>query len=125
MISTGLAWPTILLPVETALISQFALFTFLYYNDSRATKRGWAPPWYAVYRFVLTFVVGSSIVLTLIGRGQVVDRIGKSTGPASRIKELRDSQMEQIEEEEEARRKFLAESEEEEEEEGAEEKEEE
>nr|POE74629.1 hypothetical protein CFP56_37160 [Quercus suber] len=68
--STAMAWPTILLPVEYALISQFLVFNFLYYNDSRATKRGWAPPWYAVYRFVLTFIVGASIVVSLIGRGE-------------------------------------------------------
>lgn len=103
----ALAWPTILLPVESALISQFLIFNFMYYTDSRASKRGWAPAWYGVYRFVLTFIVGSAIVASLIGRGQIADRVGKSPGPADKIKELRESQVQMIEEEEEARRQFL------------------
>nr|POE47216.1 hypothetical protein CFP56_00548 [Quercus suber] len=93
--STALAWPTILLPVEYALISQFLVFNFLYYNDSRATKRGWAPPWYAVYRFVLTFIVGASIVVSLIGRGQIADRIGSAPSAADRIQKLRNIQGEE------------------------------
>jgi hypothetical protein len=117
VISTGLGWPTILLPVEYALISQFLIFNFLYYTDSRATKRGWAPPWYSVYRFVLTFIVGGSIVVSLIGRGQIADRIGRLPGPSDRIKALRDNQFEQLEEEEEARRRFLADKDEKDEEE--------
>lgn len=128
VVSTALAWPTILLPAEYALISQFLIFNFLYYSDSRATKRGWAPSWYAVYRFVLTFIVGSSIVISLIGRGQIADRIGKLPGPADRIRELRESQVQSLEEEESARRRFLVskdeEDEEEEEEEGGEDEEE-
>jgi hypothetical protein len=124
VIATGLAWPTTLMPVETALISQFALFTFLYYTDSRATKRGWAPSWYGVYRFVLTFIVGSSIVVSLIGRGQISDRIGKAPNAADRIQKLRESQTEQLEEEESARRKFLASEDDEEKEEEEEEEEE-
>ena len=107
VVGTALAWPTILLPVEYALISQFLIFNFLYYTDSRATKRGWAPQWYAVYRFVLTFIVGSAIVASLIGRGQIADRIGKLPGPADKIREFRESQVQMIEEEEDARRKFL------------------
>lgn len=115
VISTALAWPTILFPVEYALISQFLIFNFLYYTDSRASKTGWAPPWYGVYRFVLTFIVGASIVASLIGRGQISDRIGRSSGPADRIRELREHQQQEFENEEEARRKFLAEKDEEEE----------
>jgi hypothetical protein len=57
--------------VEYALISQFLAFTFLYYNDARAAAAGRAPHWYGMYRFVLTFVVGASIVATLIGREQI------------------------------------------------------
>ncbi|GAB7364085.1 hypothetical protein MBLNU230_g4637t1 [Neophaeotheca triangularis] len=113
----AVAWPTILLPVEYALIAQFLAFNFLYYNDSRATKRGWAPPWYAVYRFVLTFIVGSAIVASLIGRGQISDRIGNLPGPADRIRELRNSQVASLEEEEAARRRFLASKDEEQQEE--------
>ncbi|KAK5114426.1 hypothetical protein LTR85_010249 [Meristemomyces frigidus] len=123
--SAALAWPTLLLPVEYALISQFLVFNFLYYTDARACKRGWAPPWYGVYRFVLTFIVGGAIVVSLIGRGQIAHLMGPSeNGPTAKIKQLRDSQMEQLAEEEDARRKFLAsedESEDEEEEGGDEE----
>jgi len=100
----AVAWPTILMPVEYALIAQFLAFNFLFYTDSRATKRGWAPPWYAVYRFVLTFIVGGSIVASLIGRGQIADQIGKLPGPADRIRALRDMQAQELEEEEAAKR---------------------
>ena len=89
-----MAWPTVLLPVEYALISQFLAFNFLYAVDSDATSKGLAPPWYASYRFVLTFIVGVSIVLSLIGRGRVQDLIGKPPAPADRVKELRQHQKE-------------------------------
>jgi hypothetical protein len=115
VISTAVAWPTILLPVEYALITQFLAFNFLYYTDTRAKTRGWAPPWYGVYRFVLTFIVGASIVVSLIGRGQIADRVGKPPGVADRIRAFRsDSQDTQILEEEEARRRFLGSEDEEE-----------
>ena len=71
VIAPAVAWPTLLLPVEYALISQFLAFTFLYYNDARAAAAGRAPHWYGMYRFVLTFIVGASIVATLIGREQI------------------------------------------------------
>ncbi|EED24343.1 conserved hypothetical protein [Talaromyces stipitatus ATCC 10500] len=71
VIAPAVAWPTLLLPVEHALITQFLAFTFLYYNDARAAGRGLAPHWYGMYRFVLTFVVGASIVATLIGREHI------------------------------------------------------
>jgi hypothetical protein len=65
------AWPSVLMPVEWALITQFLAFTGLYFADSRATTRGWTPPWYSTYRFVLTFVVGSAILLSLVGRARI------------------------------------------------------
>lgn len=104
IVASAVAWPTILLPVEYALITQFLAFNFLYYTDSRATKRGWAPAWYGVYRFVLTFIVGSAIVFSLISRGHVADRVGKLPGPADRVRALREAQTTQLEEEEAARR---------------------
>lgn len=110
--AAAVAWPTILLPVEYALITQFLAFNFLYYTDSRASQRGWAPAWYGVYRFVLTFIVGASIVLSLVGRGQIADRMGKLPGPADRIKALRESQTAQAQKEEaEKRNKRIAEDE--------------
>ncbi|EAW10591.1 DUF3429 domain-containing protein [Aspergillus clavatus NRRL 1] len=71
VIAPAVAWPTLLLPVEYALITQFLAFTFLYYNDARAAAQGRAPHWYGMYRFVLTFIVGASIVASLIGREQI------------------------------------------------------
>lgn len=49
-------------------------------------------------------MVGASIVLSLIGRGQIADKIGRVPGPADRMKALRDSQMESLEQEERERR---------------------
>jgi hypothetical protein len=65
------ACSTIFMPLEWALISQFFAFCFMYSFDFRATVRGWLPPWYATYRFVLTGVVGSAIVLSLIFRAKI------------------------------------------------------
>ncbi|KAL2056800.1 hypothetical protein ABVK25_003195 [Lepraria finkii] len=104
VIAPAVAWPTILLPVEYALIAQFTAFTFLYFADSRAVVRGWAPHWYSTYRFVLTFVVGASIVASLIGRGQIADQINRLPSPADRVKALRDSQLEAMEAEEREKR---------------------
>jgi hypothetical protein len=73
------------MPIEYALVSQFLAFNFLYYADSRATSRGWMPPWYGTYRFVLTFVVGASIVITLIGRGEIADRVKRLPSAVGRI----------------------------------------
>ena len=100
MVAPAVAWPTILLPIEYALITQFCAFTFLYFADARSVVRGWTPEWYSTYRFVLTFVVGASIVISLVGRGQIADQINKLPGPADRIKALRDSQLSAMETEE-------------------------
>jgi hypothetical protein len=70
-----------MMPIEGALITQFMGFVALYYVDVRATKQGWTPDWYRTYRFVLTAIVGASIVLTLIGRGELPDHI---PGPIER-----------------------------------------
>lgn len=75
MIAPAIAWPTLLLPVEYALITQFLTFNFMYYNDARAAASGRAPHWYGMYRFVLTFVVGASIVASLIGRQQIATTV--------------------------------------------------
>ena len=118
VIAPALAWPTTLLPVEYALITQFLAFTWLYFTDARATVKGWCPHWYSTYRFVLTLIVGASIVLSLIARGEIADKVGKLPGPADRLKALRDSQMDSLEQEERERRaKIIAKDEEEDEEE--------
>jgi hypothetical protein len=85
VVAPAVAWSTILMPIEGALITQFMGFVALYYVDVRATKMGWTPDWYRTYRFVLTAIVGASIVLTLIGRGELPDHI---PGPVERRKVL-------------------------------------
>lgn len=71
VIAPAVAWPTVFMPVEYALTTQFLTFVFLYFADSRATTRGWAPHWYATYRWVLTAVVGAAIFASLVGRAKV------------------------------------------------------
>src|SRR5271163_266707 len=102
IVATAVAWPTLLLSAEVGLITQFLAFTFLYYADARASTRGWAPSWYSTYRFVLTFVVGASIVASLIGRGQIADLVTKPPGPADRMRAVRALQLEQLKKEPEA-----------------------
>ena len=48
--------------------------------------------------------MGASIVVSLIGRGQIAHEIGRLPGPADRVKALRDTQMESLEKEERERR---------------------
>lgn len=95
VLAPAIAWPTVLMPVEYALISQFFAFNLLYAADAGAAVRGWVPSWYSQYRFILTFVVGTSIVLSLIGRGQVQDRVGRLPSTAQRIRELREGMSEE------------------------------
>ena len=115
IVATAVAWPTLLLSAEVGLITQFLAFTFLYYADARAATRGWAPPWYSTYRFVLTFIVGASIVASLIGRGQIADLITAPTGPADRMRALRAQQAEELEQEDIEQEELGAEDEEDEE----------
>lgn len=104
------------MPVEYALITQFLAFNFLYFADARATVKGWCPPWYSTYRFVLTFVVGASIVISLVGRGQIIAHDGKLPGPYDKMKAMRDAQWDSLEKEERERRKAMVEKDEAEEE---------
>ena len=90
------------------LITQFLAFTLLYFTDARTAVLGWAPSWYSTYRFVLTFVVGASIVLSLIGRGQIADKVSKAPGPADRMRALRAGQAAALESEEDERRNRIA-----------------
>ncbi|EAS36229.3 uncharacterized protein CIMG_01583 [Coccidioides immitis RS] len=89
VIAPAVAWPTLLFPAEYALITQFLAFTFLYYNDARAAVKGWTPSWYHMYRFVLTFVVGASIVASLIGREQLASHYASKHGVADKVQALR------------------------------------
>jgi hypothetical protein len=112
VIAPAVAWPTIFMPVEYALITQFLAFNFLYFADARATVRGWFPPWYSTYRFVLTFLVGASIVISLVGRGQIIKADANLRDPAGYLKQDRDMQWEALEREEKERlAKMVAEDE--------------
>ncbi|KAF4635597.1 hypothetical protein G7Y89_g2501 [Cudoniella acicularis] len=115
VIAPAVAWPTIFMPVEYALITQFLAFNFMYFADARATVRGWFPPWYSTYRFVLTFFVGASIVATLVGRGQIVKADSNLRSPVDYVKQDRDAQWEALEREERERRAVMAKEDEEEE----------
>ncbi|KAM3065891.1 hypothetical protein ACMFMG_009883 [Clarireedia jacksonii] len=117
VIAPAVAWPTLLMPVEYALITQFTAFTFLYFADARATVRGWFPPWYSTYRFVLTFIVGAAIVASLVGRGRIVSSDSQLRSSVDYIKQDKDAQWVALEREEKERKAKLAEEEEEEEEE--------
>ncbi|XDG02740.1 hypothetical protein ABKA04_002355 [Annulohypoxylon sp. FPYF3050] len=109
------AWPTLLMPMDFALTSQFAAFVMLYFADSRATVRAWVPSWYGTYRFVLTAVVGAAIVISLIGRMKVGDAKPRLTGLSEKFhergreenytkkwKELEEKEKEKIHKEKEA-----------------------
>ena len=104
IVAPAIAWPSLLLPIQYSLIAQFLAFNYLYYVDSRAARRGWAPPWYGTYRFVLTFVVGATIVLTLVGRGELIGKIGGLPSPAERARNLQSGMQERFRAEEQARR---------------------
>ncbi|KAL2069824.1 hypothetical protein VTL71DRAFT_14503 [Oculimacula yallundae] len=117
VVAPAVAWPTIFMPVEYALITQFLAFNFLYFADARATTRGWFPAWYSIYRFVLTFFVGASIVISLIGRGKIVSADHGLRSSVDYVKQDRDAQWAALEREEKERRQALAAEEDEEEEE--------
>ncbi|KAF1363335.1 hypothetical protein EJ07DRAFT_163206 [Lizonia empirigonia] len=96
-------WSATLMPVEYALITQFMSFVGLYFVDTRAALKGWTPPWYREYRFILTFIVGASIVISLIGRGEVSAKVGRMPSAVDRVKALREGSEKKLAEEEEAR----------------------
>ncbi|KAJ4371479.1 hypothetical protein N0V83_004696 [Neocucurbitaria cava] len=102
VVAPAVAWSTLLMPIEGALITQFLGFVGLYYVDTRATYRGWTPHWYAVYRFILTFIVGASIVVSLIGRGELPGHVPSAVTRAEVFHD-KGSSEERLAKEEEAR----------------------
>ncbi|KAF5605970.1 MNN4-regulates the mannosylphosphorylation [Fusarium subglutinans] len=111
------AWPTLMLPVEYALTSQFMAFVALYFADSRAATKGWAPRWYGSYRFLLTAMVGFAIFISLIGRakikqGDAITAKGLSDNFARSGIADHDTNWEKLEAEEKARRRKEKEEEE-------------
>lgn len=87
VLAPAVAWPTLLMPIEFALITQFAAFIALYWADTTAARRGWAPSWYGTYRFVLTAVAGAAIAISLIGRAKVGDAKPRLSGLDQKIHE--------------------------------------
>ncbi|EXK38646.1 hypothetical protein FOXG_04893 [Fusarium oxysporum f. sp. lycopersici 4287] len=111
------AWPTLMLPVEYALTSQFMAFVALYFADTRAATKGWAPRWYGSYRFLLTAMVGFAIFISLIGRakikqGDAITAKGLSDNFARSGIADHDTNWEKLEAEEKARRRKQKEEEE-------------
>ncbi|KAL2170683.1 hypothetical protein VTG60DRAFT_4525 [Thermothelomyces hinnuleus] len=110
VLAPAVAWPTIFMPIQWALTAQFAAFCALYYVDSQATVKGWAPTWYASYRFVLTGVVGIALVISLIGRAKVGEgRMHLSSGELAgriRAKPTAGSDRDWAKEEEEERERI-------------------
>lgn len=52
---------------------------------------------------MLTFIVGASIVVSLIGRGQIAHEIGRPSSTADRVQALRNQDWAALEEEERAK----------------------
>ncbi|BGP54140.1 hypothetical protein JCM8202_003142 [Rhodotorula sphaerocarpa] len=61
-------WGSLLIAGPLALIAQWGAFFAQWYVDQRTTSWGWAPKWYATYRFWLTSVVGTSILFSLAAK---------------------------------------------------------
>ena len=62
-------WTSLLLTSvpQIALLTQLAGFFAIWAGDQRLTAMGWCPKFYSTYRFILSAVVGGSIMATLIG----------------------------------------------------------
>ncbi|KAF2400951.1 hypothetical protein EJ06DRAFT_548845 [Trichodelitschia bisporula] len=99
VVAPAIAWPTIFLPTEYALITQFIGFTGLYYVDALTGRKGWAPAWYGTYRFMLTFIVGASLVVSLVGRGQIADHLHSQRKPAEMMTQWKDTKEQKLAEE--------------------------
>ncbi len=93
VLASAVAWPTVFMPVEFALTTQFGALVALYWADTLAARRGWAPPWYGTYRFVLTAVAGAAIALSLIGRAKVGDAAPRLSGLDHKIRERRQGEQ--------------------------------
>ncbi|KAF8542239.1 hypothetical protein BDD12DRAFT_825644 [Trichophaea hybrida] len=109
VVAPALAWPTVFLPLDYALLAQFVGFVGMYFADSQATTWGWAPRWYMTYRFILTFVVGACMIMTLIGRGQIGDAVTPTEGARKHLQDIRLRQREHVVQEEELVHHFAAE----------------
>lgn len=88
-----------LILVSFTLITRLCIVTNI--KSTGASRLGWTPNWYAVYRFVLTMIVGASIVLSLIGRSELPEHIPGATDRA-RVFKGEGSSEEKLAEHEEA-----------------------
>ncbi|KAI5300631.1 hypothetical protein KEM55_006062 [Ascosphaera atra] len=90
IIAPAVAWPTIFMPFETALLSQFIAFAGLYFVDANAASAGLAPKWYANYRWLLTFVIGASVFVTIWNR-EMLAMHGFQSNSGLRSQKLREA----------------------------------
>ncbi|KAI5287227.1 hypothetical protein KEM54_006148 [Ascosphaera aggregata] len=72
ILAPAAAWPTLFLPFEFALLTQFGVFTIMYFFDASACACGMAPHWYGNYRWVLTFFIGLSVFVTIWNREMLI-----------------------------------------------------
>jgi hypothetical protein len=86
LIPVAIAWPTLMLAPQMALVCQWAGFVATWFIDLRATTQGWAPKWYSSYRFALTLFVGTSILATLAGTGYYAVDQSASSGVGRRLR---------------------------------------
>ncbi|GAA5966997.1 hypothetical protein JCM8115_003488 [Rhodotorula mucilaginosa] len=82
-------WGSLLISGQLALVAQWATFFAQWYVDQRTTSKGWAPKWYATYRFWLTSVVGGSILFSLAARSYYAVAADPSQD-TSQIRQLKD-----------------------------------
>ena len=61
----------------------------MWYADQKTTRMGWAPKWYSTYRFWLTALVGSSIIVTLGGANYFGPGNQKIATTKARLDEVR------------------------------------
>ena len=102
-----LGWPTLLLPGQLALAAQWAAFTGVWFMDSRVTARGWTPKWYSTYRFALSIVVGTCIILTLgVTNYYQSGSIGSAAAKLAKIKSTTSATKESTDTEKAAGPKF-------------------
>lgn len=88
-----LAWPTLLLPNQLALASQWAAFTVVWYADMMATSWGWTPGWYSTYRFGLTAIVGSCLIVSLAASGYWTLENNEHGSMSQKLQNLRQDQL--------------------------------
>ncbi|GAA97729.1 uncharacterized protein L969DRAFT_55314 [Mixia osmundae IAM 14324] len=91
IVPVAVAWSTLLVPThQIALAIQWAAFVGVWWADWRTSTWGWTPKWYATYRFGLTAIVGSAILVSLGGANYFgPDKGGPGSLTSQRLAEIR------------------------------------